>query len=103
MAARPNQAQLQKQNARPGNAPAHGSGGVGIAPNGRVAQEGGSGDGRRRTGSSISDEGTSQQSRSMGDSASITVMQAVSSWPPPTPYRMTSAPAVLFGYVAAST
>lgn len=85
MAARPNQAQLQQPKARPGNAPAYGSsaagggggGGINDLANG-TGVKGRGGGGRGGAAGSAADEGMSQQSRSVGDSASITVMPAVS-------------------------
>lgn len=76
MAARPNPAQLLQPNARPGNASVRGAGGSSAAANGRGAARGrGGGSGAAATGSG--DEGVSQQSRSIGDSTSITILAAV--------------------------
>lgn len=80
MAARPSQAQPRQTNARPGNAPEHG---------GKAHGRGGSrGRGGSDAAAGSADEGISQQSRSVGDLTSITIMEAVrfaTDHPAPTP------------------
>lgn len=93
MAARPSQAQLLQPNARPGNASVQGGRGGG-AVNGRGAGRGrGGGSGAAAAAATASgDEGVSQQSRSVGDSTSITIMAAVRfrNMTPPAPYSIFS-------------
>lgn len=78
MAARPNQAQLLQPHARPGNASVQDPGTGGGAGNGRGGRGRGVGEGGTGIGGAgAADESVSQHSRSMGDSASITIIPAV--------------------------